>query len=86
MELAKQLPFCYSQLSGTHNSAITLADGYGNRDLHFQKYLSFIKHVVSVAGHNIAGTFSVKQMQIFLFGCQEKGLYFDANDGLTLPN
>ncbi|CAD7702622.1 unnamed protein product [Ostreobium quekettii] len=45
VELASQLPFCYSQFSGTHNSAITLANGYGNRDLHFQQYFKFMKHM-----------------------------------------
>lgn len=32
--------FCSSQVLGTHNSAITLADGYGVRDAYFSKLLS----------------------------------------------
>ena len=45
-ELARRLPFCFATLLGTHNSAITLADGYGNRDEYFQQYFKWIKWVV----------------------------------------
>lgn len=31
---------------GTHNSGISLADGYGNLDLHFEQYLKWIKWAV----------------------------------------
>ena len=34
-------------LLGTHNSGITIADGYGNRDEHFQQYFKWIRWVVS---------------------------------------
>lgn len=34
--LTQTLPLCYSSLLGTHNSAISLADGYGNLDPYFQ--------------------------------------------------
>ena len=32
---------------GTHNSGITLADGYGTLDPYFQKYFEWIKWAVS---------------------------------------
>ncbi|GMH38746.1 hypothetical protein BSKO_06630 [Bryopsis sp. KO-2023] len=38
--MARTLPLCYAQFLGTHNSAITLANGYGNRDDYFTKLLS----------------------------------------------
>ncbi|KAL4158317.1 hypothetical protein PRNP1_004095 [Phytophthora ramorum] len=37
--LANSGPFCYAQIPATHNSAITLADGFGNRDQLFNKNL-----------------------------------------------
>jgi uncharacterized protein YnzC (UPF0291/DUF896 family) len=40
------MPFCLAALLGTHNSAITLADGFGNRDEYFQEYFKWIKWVV----------------------------------------
>lgn len=46
LELVRRLPFCYATLLGTHNSAITLADGYGNRDEYFQQYFKWIRWVV----------------------------------------
>ena len=55
-ELARRLPFCMATLLGTHNSGITIADGYGNRDDHFQEYFKWIKWVVGCLpkppGHN----------------------------------
>ena len=47
-ELAKRLPFCYAALLGTHNSGITIADGYGNLDARFQQYFKWIRWVVSL--------------------------------------
>ena len=41
--LARSLPFCYTTLLGTHNSAITLADGYGNLDPVYQALFKYIK-------------------------------------------
>ncbi|GMF48018.1 unnamed protein product [Phytophthora fragariaefolia] len=38
--LANSGPFCYAQIPATHNSAITLADGFGNRDQLFNKNLN----------------------------------------------
>ncbi len=35
--LARQLPLCYATLLGTHNSGISLANGYGNLDPYFQQ-------------------------------------------------
>lgn len=34
--LVQTLPLCWASLLGTHNSAITLADGYGNLDEYFR--------------------------------------------------
>lgn len=48
LQLARRLPFCMATLLGTHNSAITLADGFGNRDEYFQEYFRWIKWVVSI--------------------------------------
>lgn len=44
--LSAALPLCYSTLLGTHNSGITLADGYGNRDEVFQSYFKYVKWAV----------------------------------------
>ena len=44
-----QVPLCYSSMLGTHNSGITLADGYGTLDPYFQKYFEWIKWAVSAA-------------------------------------
>ncbi len=46
-ELSRRLPLCMAMLLGTHNSGITIADGYGNRDEHFQQYFKWIRWVVS---------------------------------------
>lgn len=43
MNLTRKQPLCYSQLLATHNSAITLADGYGNRDGLYSAYLRWLK-------------------------------------------
>lgn len=48
--LGQALPLCYATLLGTHNSAITLADGYGNLDEHFQDFFAYIKWAVPDAG------------------------------------
>eukprot|EP01026_Neomeris_dumetosa_P039188 TRINITY_DN320_c0_g1_i5.p1 TRINITY_DN320_c0_g1~~TRINITY_DN320_c0_g1_i5.p1 ORF type:complete len:478 (-),score=57.15 TRINITY_DN320_c0_g1_i5:483-1841(-) len=37
---------CYQTFLGTHNSAITLANGYGNEDLQYEKYLRYIKWIL----------------------------------------
>ena len=44
--LAQRVPLCMATLLGTHNTAITLADGYGNLDLYFEQYLKWIKWAV----------------------------------------
>ncbi len=44
--LAQRVPLCMASMLGTHNSAITLADGYGNLDLYFEQYLKWIKWAV----------------------------------------
>ena len=46
--LARSLPLCYAHLLGTHNSGITLADGYGNLDPYYQSFLSYIKWAADV--------------------------------------
>jgi len=45
-ELSRRLPLCMATLLGTHNSGISIADGYGNRDEHFQQYFKWIRWVV----------------------------------------
>lgn len=42
-QLARTLPFCFTTMLGTHNSAITLADGYGNLDPVYQSLFKYIK-------------------------------------------
>lgn len=46
--LARSLPLCYAHLLGTHNSGITLADGYGNLDPYYQSFFSYIKWAADV--------------------------------------
>ena len=41
--LASTLPFCFSCLFGTHNSAISLSDGYGNLDPYYQALFKYVK-------------------------------------------
>ncbi len=41
--LSNALPLCYATLFGTHNSGITLADGYGNRDAYYQGWFKYLK-------------------------------------------
>ena len=48
--LARKLPFCYATMLGSHNSGITLADGYGTLDPYFQKYFEWVKFAVSALG------------------------------------
>lgn len=45
--LVRDLPLCLTSLLGTHNSAITLADGYGNLDEHFRQYFKYIRWAVA---------------------------------------
>ena len=40
------MPLCYASLVGTHNSGISLADGYGNLDLTYQHYFRWISWLV----------------------------------------
>ena len=46
LALTRRLPLCYATLLGSHNSAITIADGYGNLDEQFQEYFQWIRWVV----------------------------------------
>jgi hypothetical protein len=41
-KLARKRPLCEAQWPGTHNSAITLADGYGNEDFYYQSLLRYV--------------------------------------------
>eukprot|EP00198_Chlamydomonas_reinhardtii_P002266 XP_001691602.1 predicted protein [Chlamydomonas reinhardtii] len=41
-------PLCLAQLLGTHNSAITLADGYGMHDELYTSYLRYLNLVLSL--------------------------------------
>lgn len=43
LQLARKEPLCYAQLLGSHNSAITRADGYGNRDGYYSSLLPFLR-------------------------------------------
>lgn len=45
--LVRDLPLCLTSLLGTHNSAITLADGYGNLDDNFRQYFKYIRWAVA---------------------------------------
>jgi hypothetical protein len=42
LALARKQPLCYAQMLGTHNSAVTLANGYGNRDAVYSGYLKWL--------------------------------------------
>lgn len=53
LELSRRLPLCYASLLGTHNSGISLADGYGNLDLAYQHYFRWISWVVRFPMHDI---------------------------------
>lgn len=44
--VSEQLPFCWSTILGSHNSAITLADGYGNEDAYWQTFFAYIPEAV----------------------------------------
>mmetsp|Transcript_11458 Transcript_11458/g.34433 ORF Transcript_11458/g.34433 Transcript_11458/m.34433 type:complete len:647 (+) Transcript_11458:108-2048(+) len=46
-QLARRVPFCWATMLGSHNSGITLADGYGVLDPYFQKYFAWVKLVSS---------------------------------------
>ncbi|KAL3139980.1 hypothetical protein ABBQ38_004267 [Trebouxia sp. C0009 RCD-2024] len=49
LELSRRLPLCYASLIGTHNSGISLADGYGNLDSTYQHYFRWISWLASDA-------------------------------------
>eukprot|EP00892_Ulva_mutabilis_P001819 jgi/Ulvmu1/11638/UM008_0042.1 len=42
---SKNKPLCHASLLGSHNSAITLADGYGNQDLYWQSFLEYLPNL-----------------------------------------
>ncbi len=54
--LAASIPFCYSSWLGTHNSAITLADGYGNLDPMYQSMFDYIKWVIPEGSSSLLRT------------------------------
>jgi hypothetical protein len=41
--LSRALPFCFASLFGTHNSAITLADGFGNLDPYYRALFEYVQ-------------------------------------------
>ena len=43
--LSARLPLCLATLSGSHNSAVTLADGYGALDPAFRAFFSWVRWV-----------------------------------------
>ena len=47
-QLAYSQPFCEAQLPGSHNSAITLADGYGLEDHVFQHWLKDLSKIMPI--------------------------------------
>lgn len=49
LALSRQQSMCLATLPGTHNSGITLADGYGNLDPQFQDYFKWIKWIVNLS-------------------------------------
>jgi len=54
--LARTLPFCFSCFFGTHNSAISLADGYGNLDPSYQAFFKYIKWASADFSHSVLRT------------------------------
>lgn len=55
-QLARSLPFCYSTWFGTHNSAISLSDGYGNLDPAYQSLFKYIRWASADFHHAILRT------------------------------
>lgn len=49
LALSRKLSICNATLPGTHNSAITIADGYGNLDPQFQQYFAWIRWIVRLS-------------------------------------
>lgn len=49
LALSRKLSMCNATLPGSHNSAIDLADGYGNLDAQFQEYFVWIRWVADSA-------------------------------------
>ncbi|KAG7674064.1 hypothetical protein Ndes2526B_g02453 [Nannochloris sp. 'desiccata'] len=54
--LARTLPFCFSCFFGTHNSAISLADGYGNLDPSYQALFKYVKWASADFSHSVLRT------------------------------
>jgi len=50
--LARSLPLCYSTWFGTHNSAISLSDGYGNLDPLYQALFKYFKWAAPDISHS----------------------------------
>ncbi|KAL6779087.1 hypothetical protein ACKKBF_B18815 [Auxenochlorella protothecoides x Auxenochlorella symbiontica] len=46
LDAQADVPLCRASLLGSHNSAITLADGYGNLDEYWQGYFRYIKWAI----------------------------------------
>ena len=79
--LSRQLSMCDATIPGSHNSAIDLADGYGNLDSQFQQYFAWIKWVVSSSfnmcrGHALSVAFVWIQRPPSFILCRDDWLTF----------
>lgn len=54
--LSASLPLCYSSWFGTHNSAITLADGYGNLDPLYESMFDYVKWLAPIGSSSVLRT------------------------------
>lgn len=54
--LSASLPLCYSSWFGTHNSAITLADGYGNLDPLYESMFDYVKWLTPIGSSSVLRT------------------------------
>ena len=71
-QLSRRLPLCLATLLGTHNSGITIADGYGNRDEYFQEYFKWIRWVVSaLSDARYTQTFTPSSFSAAIMMCRQ---------------
>lgn len=54
--ISSSLPLCYSSWFGTHNSAITLADGYGNLDPVYESMFEYISWLTPIGSSTFLRT------------------------------
>lgn len=55
-KLSASLPLCYASWLGSHNSAITLADGYGNLDPVYQSMFDYVKRIIPSGSSSLLRT------------------------------